>query len=323
MISTQRRLVLLKQMATICAVLILTITSVSAFIRLSNVGLGCSPWPQCYGQKLRQAQQGNTTMENSATVGARMLHRVVAVAALLLILIMAIACFSAKPVLWPAGRSSLVLLVLALLLAVLGRWSSGTRVPAVAIGNLLGGFAMLVVCWRLRRQVNAEDFPAATAPEPETIWWRVGLWCGAVLLVCQVALGGLVSASYAGLSCTALPDCGNTAQVSPAQHPTTLLQAFDPWREPAFDPSSPANSAGAVPHMAHRYGAVAACLLLLPFGIAAWRSGKPRQGRILLSLLAIQVGLGTLLIAFSLPLGIALAHNLFAALLLAAMFSLV
>ncbi len=37
---------------------------------------------------------------------------------------------------------ALALLVLALGLAVLGRWTGGARVPAVAIGNLLGGFAM-------------------------------------------------------------------------------------------------------------------------------------------------------------------------------------
>lgn len=312
---------MLKQMATACAVLVLTITSISAYIRLSNAGLGCSQWPQCYGERLRLAQQGSAATENAATVGARMVHRVVAVAALLLIIVMAMACFSARPVLWHAGWLSLALLGLALLLALLGRWSSGARVPAVAIGNLLGGFAMLVLCWRLRRQATAKD--EVTATPPGAAWWRVGVWCGAAILCCQVALGGLVSASYAGLSCTALPDCGSSVMAFPAGRSAVVLEAFDPWREPAFEPSSPANPAGAAPHMAHRYGAVAASLLLPPLGLFAWRCGKPRQAWILLLLLAIQVGLGVLLIAFSLPLEIALAHNLFAALLLAAMFSLV
>ncbi|MEK7737427.1 MAG: COX15/CtaA family protein, partial [Pseudomonadota bacterium] len=96
-----RRLVLLKRMATLCALLILAITSISAFIRLANVGLGCADWPQCYGQNLRQAQQGSAAKatESAATVGARMVHRVIAVAALLLIVVMAMACFTAQPVL--------------------------------------------------------------------------------------------------------------------------------------------------------------------------------------------------------------------------------
>jgi len=320
--SAQRRLVLLRQMATLCTVLILAITSISAFIRLSNAGLGCSHWPQCYGEKLRLAQQGSAATENAATVAARMLHRVVAVAALLLIITMALACFSARPVLWHAGWPSLALLLLALLLALLGRWSSGARVPAVALGNLLGGFAMLVLCWRLRRQLSVRTAAAATLKE--SAWWRICVWCGAVVLCCQVALGGLVSASYAGLSCTTLPGCGDSVNVSATEHSTTaLLAAFDPWREPAFDPAVPGNPAGSGPHMAHRYGALAACLLLLPLIFGAWRSGRPRQGLILLSLLAVQAGLGVLLVAFSLPLEIALAHNLFAALLLAAIFSLV
>lgn len=323
MIPAGRRLVLLKQMATACAVLVLAITSISAYIRLSNAGLGCSQWPQCYGERLRLAQQGVSATENAATVGARMVHRMVAVVALLLIIVMAMACFSARPVLWHAGWLSLALLGLALLLALLGRWSSGARVPAVAIGNLLGGFAMLVLCWRLRRQATAKHDVTATTTPPGTVWWRVGVWCGAIILCCQVALGGLVSASYAGLSCTALPDCGSSVMAFPAGRPAAVLEAFDPWREPAFKPFSPANPAGVAPHMAHRYGALAAGLLLLPLGIVAWRSGKPRHGGILLLLLAIQVGLGLLLIAFSLPLEIALAHNLFAALLLAAMFSFV
>lgn len=320
MISSEQRRRLLKHMATACAVLVLAITSISAFIRLSNAGLGCSQWPQCYGERLRQAQQGIAAAENAATVGARLVHRVVAVAALLLIIVMTMACFSAKPVLWRAGWLSLALLVLALLLALLGRWSSGTRVPAVALGNLLGGFAMLVLCWRLRQQLAT---PAANATTPpEAAWWRVGIWCSAVILCCQVALGGLVSANYAGLSCTALPDCSDKASVAPAVRSAVVLAAFDPWQEPAFEPSSPANSAGAAPHMAHRYGALAACLLL-PLGFSARRYGRHRWGLILLSLLFIQLGLGLLLIEFSLPLEIALAHNLFAALLLVATFSLV
>ncbi|TRZ64647.1 MAG: cytochrome oxidase assembly protein [Rhodocyclaceae bacterium] len=302
-------------MAIACAVLVLAITSLSAYIRLGNVGLGCADWPQCYGSKLRQAQQGIDTRsaESGATVAARMLHRIVAVAALLLIIVMAMACFAGKPILWREGWMAMTLLVLALFLAVLGRWSGGARVPAVNIGNLLGGFAMLAFCWRLHQR--ASEAPAA----PEKFRTRLLAWLAVLTLLGQIALGGLVSAAFAGLSCTAMPGCG-------AGVPTTMtLDALDPWREPMFPETvtPPANPAGAAAHMAHRYGAIA---MLLAIALLAWsaiRSGRGWPAWTMLGLLAIEISLGVLLVAQSLPLGVALAHNLTAALLLAAVFVLV
>ncbi len=323
-----RRLVLLKRMATLCAILILAITSISAFIRLSNVGLGCVDWPQCYGQNLRQAQQGNAAKatESAATVGARMVHRVIAVAALLLIVVMAMACFTAQPVLRRAGWMTLALLALALFLAVLGRWSSGARVPAVAIGNLLGGFAMLALCWRLRQEVSGQTGGAAasatatdTAEPSGLARMQAWAWLGVIVLLCQIALGGLVSAGYASLSCTGLPDCGVSfsSNITPA--------SLDPWREPVFAATAkpPANPAGAASHMAHRYGTIVSLLVLLPLGLAALRYGRRRAGWLILSLLVVQIYLGLLMVALSLPLAGALAHNLIGTLLLAVVFSLV
>lgn len=323
-----RRLVLLKRMATLCAVLILAITSISAYLRLSSVGLGCADWPQCYGQNLRQAQQGSaakvakSAAESAATTGARMVHRVVAVAALLLIIVMAMACFTAKPVLWRAGWMALGLLALALFLAVLGRWSSGARVPAVAIGNLLGGFAMLALCWRLRQEVSGATQSAPVAdtalPSGQTRM-RAWAWLGVGVLLCQIALGGLVSAGYASLSCTGLPGCGAglSADITAA--------SLDPWREAVFAATAkpPANPAGASAHMAHRYGTLASLLVLLPLGLAALRGGRRRTGWLILTLLVVQIELGLLMVALSLPLGGALAHNLIGTLLLAVVFSLV
>lgn len=330
-----RRLVLLKRMATLCAVLILAITSISAFIRLSNVGLGCAEWPRCYGQNLRLAQQGkaaqlgNSAAENVATVGARMVHRVVAVAALLLIVVMAMACFTARPVMWRAGWMTLLLLALALFLAVLGRWSSGARLPAISMGNLLGGFAMLALCWRLRQEASlAAESAGAGGTDAAAQSSRSGqrrmrnwAWLGVAALLCQIALGGLVSAGYASLSCTGLPGCGGRQ----GDFAGMTLAALDPWREPSFAETArpPANPAGAASHMAHRYGTLATLLVLLPLGLAALRGGRRRTAWLIFSLLVVQIELGLLMVALSLPLSGALAHNLIGTLLLAVVFSLV
>ena len=48
-----------------------------------------------------------------------------------------------------AALGKVCLPLLALALATLGIATPGARLPAVAMGNLLGGFVMLALCWRL------------------------------------------------------------------------------------------------------------------------------------------------------------------------------
>lgn len=299
---SQRRFVSLRRAAVLCGLLMLAIISLSAFIRLSNAGLGCSDWPRCYGQVLREAQRGEPANigDSDAVAAARMAHRVMAVAALALVIAMVMACFATFPTLPLQGRTALALLGLALFLAVLGRWTSGARVPAVAMGNLLGGFAMLALCVRM----------VGSGPSPQRP--RLGAWAlaGAAVLLCQIALGGLVSAGYAGLSCPSLTGCDLSG-------PAGVWDSLNPWREPRFDTTLPVNPAGALAQAVHRVGALVTLLVLLPLGVVAMRRGRRRAGAVLLALLAVQAALGVLMVVHALPFPLALAHNLVAALLLA------
>lgn len=306
--DSERRGRLLRRMALLCLLLVLVITSLSAFIRLSKAGLGCADWPACYGRALRQHQQGVAVAaeEQAATAAARLAHRVVASAALLLAVVMAMTALSSQPRHWREGRLALALLALALFLAVLGRFSSGVRAPAVAIGNLLGGFLMAALAWQLARSAGR---PAPQRPAPLRVWARLGI----ALLLLQVSLGGLVSAGFAGLACPRLADCA--VQGLP-------WSALDPWREPLLDATRPGNAAGALLQQAHRIGALVVAALLLALGIAALRAGRRVAGGALLGLVGVQLALGATLVVAALPLPVALAHNLVAALLLAALFDL-
>jgi heme a synthase len=296
------RFALLRRLAWLCAVMVLAVTSLSAYIRLSKAGLGCADWPQCYGQGLRQAQQGiaPSADEQTTTAMARLAHRITAVTALLLVLTMVMVCYGKRPVLRAEGAMALALLALAIFLAVLGRWSSGARVPAVAMGNLLGGFAMLALSARLA----VAGLPVRA---PRLRAWVVP---GVLLLLVQVALGGLVSASYSGLSCSGAADCLAAAR-------GIGWAALDPWREPVLSATAPVNPLGALPQLLHRGLALALVLLLVPLAVAAWRRGRPRSAAALLGLVVLQAGVGLLMAAGSLPLSLALAHNLLAAGLLA------
>ena len=293
-------------MAWACAVLVLAITSLSAYIRLSGAGLGCEPWPQCYGDAWSAARAGLPAPQEGVAL-ARIAHRLLAVAALLLIIAMVMSAYSKTPVLRREGRMALALLALALFLAILGRWTAGARVPAVTLGNLLGGFAMFALSCHLARPANrgAAD---ATAKRGLARW----VWFGGALLVVQIVLGGLVSANHAGLSCPQLTGCETAAG---------SWYLLNPWHQPSLDPSDAAHPAGALVHSLHRSGIWVLAAVWLPLGIAAWRGGRS-WGTWLLGLLALQACLGAMLVLGGLPLAVALAHNMVAALLLSVILAL-
>ena len=303
MITVAERLKLLRRLAVICALMVFAVTSLSAYLRLSKAGLGCADWPQCYGQSLRQLQQGVAVSadEQTTTAAARLAHRTVAVLALLLVLLMVAVCFTAQPVLRSQGVMALVLLGLALFLAVLGRWSSSARVPAVTMGNLVGGFAMLALCIRLA----VAGLPAHAA--------RLGAWVAAagIVLLVQLAFGGLVSASFAGLSCSGWADCAQAVR-------GVGWDVLDPWREPVLSATPPINPSGALAHLIHRGLGLLLAALVLPLAVVAWRRGRPRSAIALLGLLGAQLAVGMVMTQTTLPFALALLHNLLAAGLLAA-----
>ena len=286
-------------MALLCAALVLAITSLSAFIRLARAGLGCEPWPQCYGQSLREATEAAAQPVAPPVALARLAHRVTAVAALVVIVMMVMTALLSAPVLWREGAMALCLLALALFLAILGRWTADARVPAVVLGNLLAGFAMFALACRLALATSLRP-PARPLP---VAWVTLAV----VVLVAQIALGGLSSAAHAGTSCPELARCDLSAG---------SWQALNPWHAPRFDPADPANAAGALLAFGHRAGSLAVLIVLLPLGVVAWRRGH-RAGVLLVLLPVVEAGLGALLVLAALPLALALAHNLVAATMLA------
>ena len=162
------RIPTLRKLAWACAALVLAITSLSAFIRLSRAGLGCEPWPQCYAHSL-QASGQPVAAPAGPVAAARIAHRVVAVVALLLVIALVMTTLSTAPVLWREGRIALGLLALALFLAILGRWTTDARVPAVMLGNLLAGFALFALSCRLLRSGRQE--PVTTMAQDRLVRW--------------------------------------------------------------------------------------------------------------------------------------------------------
>lgn len=293
-----QRLVLLRRAAWLCAVLVLVVTSLSAFLRQSGAGLGCTPWPACHAS----AAQVETprAAPSAAEQRARGLHRVVASSLLLLLAAMAALTWTGKLGSQTGGGAVYVALGLALFLAVLGVFTAQARVPAVTLGNLLGGLLLFAAC------VRAAVAPAAMT-EPTRRRLRRWAWLAGALLLVQAGLGALVSAGYAGLSCAELPNCIPGAD---------SWAALNPWHTPGAGAGEPGYAAGVGVHLLHRGTTLLVVAALAALALAAWRVGQRSGAVLLLGLAALQVKLGVTLVLSQLPLDAALAHNLLAALLL-------
>lgn len=191
--SPDPRLSQLRKLAWALAVLVLAITSLSAFIRLSRAGLGCEPWPQCYAQRAAMTPQALDALDSPAVTTARVAHRVVATVALLLVIFLLVKTLGQQPALRRPGRIVLGLLALALFLAVLGRMAGPSRAAFVGVGNLLAGLGMFALSVRLV-QVTGSPSPAATLRRSWT-------FAAVALLLLQIALGGLVSVTQLSDRC--------------------------------------------------------------------------------------------------------------------------
>lgn len=293
---------LIARVSAIAMGLVFVVIVASAYLRLTQAGLGCADWPACYGAATAEADPLASLVRGT--------HRIAASAVGFLVVLIAVVCWSLGRQ-WPAQAWVATLLaVLTVLLALLGRATAGSHLPAVTLGNLLGGMTMLGLLWWLRLQVTVTAIPRKA--DPIVVLWA-GL--GLVLLVAQISLGGLVSANYALTSCATFPDCNGAWW--PHDWP---LAAFNPWREaipPSVTALAPDPGREAL-HMAHRFGAAGVAVYLIGLALVLLRRG----GRMavwssrLIAVIAVQLALGVAVLLLQPPLAAALAHNATAALLL-------
>lgn len=276
--------------------LMVVIILLSAHMRLTGAGLGCTDWPACYGLNLAGLAPPRPDWINTA-------HRIAA--STMGFTVLAIASLA-----WRRRRTApgdflpaLGLLGLTAFLAVLGKWTHDAHLPAVALGNLLGGLGMLALLWRLHLGYTMQ--PAI--PSRLRGWVLLGL----VLLVAQITLGGMVSANFAALGCAGLSGCDGWLQHA-------SLAAFNP-----FYVLNVAQGGNFVPgeaqqtlHMTHRFSALLVFCYLAWLGICLLRENLRRSGILLIAALALQVALGIGIVAYSLPLFLVLMHNATAAFLL-------
>ena len=320
----------LQSLVLVCLALVAALVVLSAYIRFNHAGLGCTDWPACYGRigTLAAHPAGHSTAdtvsayqqlvnERHAPQGwAAAAHR--SIASLLGVGIIALTVASlarhrkGAPVLIP-----LLLLALTAFLAVLGNWSGGLHRPAVVLGNLIGGFGMLVLLWMLWLRTRRYTGGGYATPRTLHAWIGVGL----LMLIAQILLGSLTSANFAALACTSFPDCHGSWLPG-----SGIFTAFDILRV------LPVNAAGVVNggdetqaiHSAHRLGAWMTFLILGWTAALAIRAGGIYRdsGITVLLLLLAEILIGVSAVFTGIPIALATAHNALAALLLLSLLTL-
>lgn len=179
----------LHQIAIAAVVLVLAILASSAYLRQSAVLAACAD-PPCPAQTIA----GNSLhVQPAGASAARMVHRLSASAAGAAVALIAYLCWVQTPRVRAEVAISAALLAIVAFLAALGRFST-TPSPAVTLGNLVGGMALLgLLHWMWLRTTPAAG--AAGARDRHAVPWAAVAFAVAAL---EFFLGSLLSASKTG-----------------------------------------------------------------------------------------------------------------------------
>jgi len=301
-------------LARAALLLVIILVTLSAYLRLDHSGIGCEPWPACYGNIGLPSESPDATgtyerllEEASAPLSwATPAHRLVASVLGLLILGMALLSLARRQ----DRLMAFSLLGLTVFLAWLGIYSEGLHSPAVVMGNLSGGFAMLgLLGWMV--------FGRPRAAAPSNAGLRRATIVALGFLVLQIFLGGLTSANFAASACQTLPDCHGSWLPG-----ADLFTALDLSR--VHEIGSTGMVLGgperADIHKLHRISSLFAAAAMLLAGFLAVKAGRDLRiiGFALIALITIEFSLGVAAVVSGLPIGVAVAHNWIAALLILA-----
>lgn len=300
------------------------VVGLGAYTRLHDAGLGCPDWPGCYGHlvvpsEAKAVEHTPDTDFHAGKAWKEMIHRYLAGALGLLVLVLFILSLMGGERLGVRGLSGLLLVVI-LFQALLGMYTVTLKLhPLIVTGHLLGGFTTLGLLITLTLTVWKKKTICHT--KLTDIRYNRGLvWLAFCLLIGQIFLGGWTSSNYAALACPDFPTC-LSRWVLPVQLDVLFGIPLDPAIN--FEGGILSNESRASIHWLHRLGAVVVTLVL---SFALWPLTKKTDtgylhyiARLALLVLGIQVALGISNVLFLLPLAIALMHNINAAFLMSLM----
>ena len=308
-----KKLVLISVILTLCVVVF------GAYVRLTDAGLGCPDWPGCYGtltvpesiESIENAQQAfpESPVETDKA-WIEMIHRYLAGILGIIIFIVAFLSYKNRDEIKVPLIIPFFLVGLLCFQAALGMWTVTMLLkPAIVSLHLMGGMTILgLLTFIAHRHWGSVNHTAVLDPSAR-FFIRLSL----LLLFIQILLGGWTSTNYAALACTDYPTChGSLIPVM------DFKNSFSIFRELGMTPDGQQLSLEALHAIqwVHRVGAIVLTVYLV--SMAYFLRSYPGirfYKNLLLVVLAIQFIIGIANLLLHLPIVLATAHNLGAALL--------
>ena len=299
------------------------VIALGAWTRLVDAGLGCPDWPGCYGFVVFPTNEAEIALAEARyptfpydinKAIPEVVHRYFAAALGFLAIIMVYYSYkqnenkNIRP--WTIG-----LLIFICCQGLFGFLTvSLLLLPIIVTAHLFGGFTTLTLFFLIFLMSGKFDILEKMAiPKLKTI---AGI--ALAVLLFQIFLGVWTSTNYASLACADFPTCQGTYMPEmDFKNGFNLNQEVGPnYLYGLLD-----NPSRVAIHYSHRVSAILVAVVFLILISKLWFSNAAPLASTIGILLLTQISLGIINVVYVLPLYVAIAHNLVAALLLLAIFT--
>jgi cytochrome c oxidase assembly protein subunit 15 len=299
------------------------VIALGAWTRLVDAGLGCPDWPGCYGFVVFPTDAAEIALAESRYPAfpydinkaiPEVVHRYFAATLGLIAILLTYISFKTKEdkkLRW----WSLGLLVFICCQGLFGYLTVSLKLlPIIVTGHLFGGFFTLSLFFFIFIKAgNFEVLKKMRVPQLKSI-----SLIALIFLLFQIFLGAWTSTNYASLACVDFPTCQGSYLPE-----MDFKQGFDFSQEvgPNYLYGLLDNSARVAIHYSHRISAIIVTIVFLILISKLWFSSAAPLASTIGILLLTQISLGIINVIYVLPLYVAIAHNLVAATLLLATFT--
>ena len=299
------------------------VIALGAWTRLVDAGLGCPDWPGCYGFVVFPTNEAEVALAEARyptfpydinKAIPEVVHRYFASALGFLAIIMVYYSFGQNENKnirrWTVG-----LLIFICCQGLFGYLTvSLLLLPIIVTAHLFGGFTTLTLFYLIFLMSGKFDILKKMAiPKLKTV---AGI--ALAVLIFQIFLGVWTSTNYASLACADFPTCqGSFVPEMDFKNGFNLNQEVGPnYLYGLLD-----NPSRVAIHYSHRVSAILVTVVFLILISKLWFSNAAPLASTIGILLLTQISLGIINVVYVLPLYVAIAHNLVAALLLLAIFT--
>lgn len=299
------------------------VIALGAWTRLVDAGLGCPDWPGCYGFVVFPTNEAEVALAEARyptfpydinKAIPEVVHRYFAAALGFLAIIMVYYSFRQNENKnirrWTVG-----LLIFICCQGLFGYLTvSLLLLPIIVTAHLFGGFTTLTLFYLIFLMSGKFDLLKKMAiPKLKTV---AGI--ALAVLIFQIFLGVWTSTNYASLACADFPTCqGSYVPEMDFKNGFNLNQEVGPnYLYGLLD-----NPSRVAIHYSHRVSAILVTVVFLILISKLWFSNAAPLASTIGILLLTQISLGIINVVYVLPLYVAIAHNLVAALLLLAIFT--